>query len=293
MKLRSILGVFLMTALLGLASATAKDRTSNSGEYLALGDSAVFPFLQGAGYEYFYPTNFVGYADWTGLALGLTTVNASCPGETTSSYLTIQFSNGCIQYRFLFGLHVDYPALDTTQSDFATAFLEQHSDVALLTIQVGANDLSLLEQQCADNEQYEQCITNGAPQVFAKAQANMQTALAQLRDTGYSGPIVIVNYYSVDYTNQFLTQLIVGLNQAITAAAPAYGAVVADVFSAFKAAAMGGRGRGDTCKAGLLNGSNPVTNPASCDIHASQSGHKLIAQTIEDVYQPLAGKANR
>jgi len=293
MKLRTILDVLLVTVLLALGSATAKDRTNNSGEYLALGDSAVFPYLQGAGYEYFYPTNFVGYADWTGLGLGLNTVNASCPGETTSSYLKIQFSNGCIQYRLLFGLHVDYSSLASTQSDFATDFLEQHSDVALVTIQVGANDLSLLEQECQDNEQYEQCIEDGAPQVFAKAKTNMQTTLAQLRATGYSGPLVIVNYYSVDYTNQFLTELIAGLNQAITAPAPAYGAVAADVFSAFKAAAFAGRGRGDTCKAGLLNGSNPRTDPPSCDIHASQSGHKLITQTIEGVYQPLTGKADR
>ena len=192
MKLRTILGVLLVTVLLALGSATAKDRTNNSGEYLALGDSAVFPYLQGAGYEYFYPTNFVGYADWTGLGLGLNTVNASCLGETTSSYLKIQFSNGCIQYRLLFGLHVDYSSLASTQSDFATDFLEQHSDVALVTIQLGANDLSLLEQECQDNEQYEQCIEDGAPQVFAKAKTNMQTTLAQLRATGYSGPLVIV-----------------------------------------------------------------------------------------------------
>jgi lysophospholipase L1-like esterase len=282
MKLRTILGVLLMTSLLALGSATAKDPTNNSGEYLALGDSAVFPFLQGAGYEYFYATNFVGYADWTGLGLGLTMTNASCPGETTGSYLSFYvYDNGCLYYRLLFPLHVVYGPVESTQSDFATAFLEQHSDVALVTIQLGANDLSLLEQRCKGNKQ---CIEDGAPQVFAKAEANMKTALAQLRDTGYSGPLVIVNYYSVDYTNQFLTQLIIGLNQAITAPAPAYGAVVADVFSAFKAAAMPPPARGDTCKAGLLNGSNPWTDPPTCDIHASQSGHKLITQTIEGVY---------
>jgi lysophospholipase L1-like esterase len=291
MKLRTILGVLLMTALLALGSATAKDRANNSGEYLALGDSAVFPFLQEGGYEWEYATNFVGYADWTGLALGLTMVNASCPGETTGSYLDFYApDNGCRYYRLLFPLHVVYDRVESTQSDFATAFLTQDRYVALVTIQLGANDLSLLEQKCKSNPQ---CIENGAPQVFAKAEANMQTALAQLRATGYSGPIVIVNYYSIDYTNQFVTELIVGLNQAITAPAPAYGAVVADVFSAFKGAAMAGRARGDTCRAGLLNAHNPQTQPWSCDIHASQSGHKLIAQTIEGIYQPLAGKADR
>jgi lysophospholipase L1-like esterase len=291
MKLRTILGVLLMTALLALGSATAKDLTNNSGEYLALGDSAVFPFLQEGGYEWKNATNFVGYADWTGLALGLTMVNASCPGETTGSYLSFYApDNGCRYYRLLFPLHVKYVPFESTQSDFATGFLlEKGRYVALVTIQLGANDLSLLEQKCKSNPQ---CIEDGAPEVFAKAEANMQTALAQLRYTGYSGPIVIVNYYSIDYTNQFVTKLIVGLNQAITAPAPAYGAVVADVFSAFKAAATM-RAGGDTCRAGLLNSHNPQTQPWSCDIHASQSGHKLIAQTIEGVYPPLAGKADR
>ena len=56
----------------------------------------------------------------------------------------------------------------------------------------------LLEQQCNDDPT---CILLGAPQVFATAAANMQTILAALRGTGYSGVIVIVNYYSPDYSN--------------------------------------------------------------------------------------------
>jgi len=83
-----------------------------------------------------------------------------------------------------------------------------------------------LEKQCNDDPT---CIENGLPQVLATAEANMQTILAALRATGYNGVIVIVNYYSPDYSNQFDTEVVVALNQAITAPAPAYGAVVADV----------------------------------------------------------------
>jgi lysophospholipase L1-like esterase len=182
----------------------------------------------------------------------------------------------------MFPLHVIYPSAKSPQVAFATSFLQHHPNTALVTIQLGANDLLLLEQQCNGDPT---CIQQGAPQVFATAEANMQTSLADLRATGYSGAIVIVNYYSLDYTNQFVTELTQGLNQAISAPAPVYGAVVADVFSAFQAAASNQLAAGRTCVAGLLNASNPATDPPSCDDHPSQSGHKLIAHVVAGVAQ--------
>ena len=113
----------------------------------------------------------------------------------------------------------------------------------------------------------------------------MQTILAALRATGYNGTIAVVNYYSPDYSNQFVTTLIQALNQAISAPAPAYGAVIADVFSAFQAASSNPFAQGRTCVAGLLNASNPPTDPPSCDVHPSQSGHKLIARVVAGVVQ--------
>ncbi len=287
MRVRMLLSVCVMLALFAPGSASAKDPSGSSNDYLALGDSAAFAYIDQAGYEYFYPTNFVGYADWTGLALSLNEVNAGCPGETTGSFLSRTApDNGCRAYRTVFPLHVVYGSINSTQLAFATGFLQRHGGAGLVTIQLGANDLLLLEQQCNDDPV---CIENGAPQVLARAAANMQAALAALRATGYTGPLVIVNYYSLDYTNQFVTELIQALNQAITAAAPLYGAEVADVFSAFQAASSTQFAGGRTCVAGLLNASNPPTDPPSCDDHPSQSGHKLIAQVVEGVYQSRHG----
>ncbi|HUI82622.1 MAG TPA: GDSL-type esterase/lipase family protein [Candidatus Binatia bacterium] len=278
MKRRGKFSVFTMVVVLAFASAQAIDRAGSSGEYLALGDSVVFGFIDQAGYEYFYPTNFVGYPDWTSLTLGLNTSNASCPGETTGSFLSSTApDNGCHAYRRQFPLHVVYSSFLSPQISFATGFLRRHSDTALVTIMLGANDLFLLEQQCNDDPT---CIEQGLPQVLAMAEANMQASLAALRATGYTGAIVVVNYYSLDYSNQFVTQVTMALNQAITAPAPAFGAVVADVFSAFQAAASNPFAGGNTCAAGLLNASNPPTSPPSCDVHPSQSGHKLIAQVV-------------
>jgi lysophospholipase L1-like esterase len=285
MKVRRIFSVFLMIALFALGSASAKGPGSSSNDYLALGDSVAFGYIDQAGYEYYYPTNFVGYADYDGLTLSLNVVDAGCPGETTSSFISSTGpDNGCRPYRTHFPLHVVYGSAKSTQLAFATGFLQHHSDTGLVTINLGANDLFLLEQECNGDPT---CIANGAPQVFATAAANMQTILAGLRATGYNGAIVIVNYYSLDYSNQFVTELTAGLNQAISAPAPGYGAVVADVFSAFQAAVSNPFAAGNTCVGGLLNASNPPTSPPTCDVHPSQSGHKLIAQVIAGVGQSL------
>jgi hypothetical protein len=221
----------------------------------------------------------------------LNPANASCPGETTSSFISSTAAdNGCHLYRSLFPLHTEYTSVRSTQLTYATSFLQHHSDTQLVTISLGADDLLLLEQQCNYDPA---CIEAGAPQVFATAEANMQTILAGLRATGFTGTLAIVNYYSLDYSNQFETDLTLGLNQAISAPAPAYGAVIADVFSAFQAAVSNSFAAGNTCVAGLLNASNPQTSPPSCDVHPSQSGHKLIARVIAGVDNALRRKGTQ
>jgi len=288
MKVRLIFSVCVMIVLVALGSASAKNPPGSSNDYLALGDSVPFGYIQQAGYEYYYPTNFVAYADYASLTLSLNLSDGACPGETTGSFLSSTAQdNGCRAYRSAFPLHVVYPSLRSTQLTYATGYLQQNPGTQLVTIMLGANDLFLLEQECNDDPT---CIENGAQKVLAAAEANMYAALAALRATGYNGTIVIVNYYSLDYSNQFETELTQALNQAISAPAPAYGAVVADVFSAFEAAVSNPFVAGQTCVAGLLNASNPPTNPPSCDVHPSQSGHKLIAQVIAGVAQSPRGE---
>ncbi|HSY97270.1 MAG TPA: hypothetical protein VK793_16730, partial [Steroidobacteraceae bacterium] len=73
------------------------------------------------------------------------------------------------------------------------------------------------------------------------------------------------------------------LNSAVVAPAQAYGAVVADLFDAFKNVASNPAFGGKTCNAALLNAS--AQNQLLCDVHPSQSGHKLIAETIAHAYR--------
>ena len=117
----------------------------------------------------------------------------------------------------------------------------------------------------------------GSPFLAAVA-GNMQKILADLRATGYGGKIVVTNYYSLDYSDPAGTALTADLNAAIADPASAYGAVVADVFTAFRNAASTPMIGGKTCNTGLLN--PDVANQFICNVHPAHTGHRLIAKTI-------------
>lgn len=275
-RLRTFL---LVLCLVVVAASAAMPSESSPRPYLALGDSVVFGFINNAGFEYVNPANFIGFPDYSARALRLTDFNAACPGETTGSFLSATApDNGCRFFRSQAPLHVQYSG---TQSSFALTFLATHRQTRLVTVMLGANDVFSLEIACAGDPT---CIAQGLPQVLAAISANMATILGQIRGTGYRGVIIVENYYSVDYSNPTATEGTVLLNEAVTAPAAAFGAVVADVFSAFQvAAASNPLAAGNTCKAGLLN-AGPTSDQFTCDVHPSQSGQQLIAQAVESAY---------
>jgi hypothetical protein len=110
--------------------------------------------------------------------------------------------------------------------------------------------------------------------------AHMDTILKAIRPL-FHGLLVVVNYYSLDYTDAAGTGFTELLNQAETAPAHADGAVVANAFTAFQAAAT--IAGGHTCAAGLLSAS--PANQFLCDVHPSQSGQQLLASTVEHVVE--------
>jgi len=249
---------------------------ANDGQlYLALGDSVVFGYITQAGFEYGNPHNFVGYPDYVGQALRFTTTNASCPGEATAGFSSATGAdNGCRPFKASAPLHVAYTG---TQLNFATGFLKAHPNTRLVTIGLGANDLFLLQSGCAGNPT---CISNGLTGALASISANMGMILGALRATNFHGVLMIVNYYSLDYSDTAGTGLTQRLNNAITSSAKADHAVVADVFDAFQTAAKAAGEK--TCNAGLLNASPQFQ--FVCDVHPSQSGQQLLAQTVENAY---------
>jgi lysophospholipase L1-like esterase len=264
----------LILCLLMTGASAAMPSESSPRPYLALGDSVVFGFITQAGFEYVNPTNFIGFPDYVGRDLRLNDVNAACPGETTGSFLSATATDhGCRQFRSLAPLHVSY---GSTQSSFALSFLAKHRNTRLVTILLGANDLFVLEDACAGDAT---CIANGLPAVLANISTNMATILGEIRGTGFKGAIVVENYYSLDYSDAAGTAVTQLVNQAIAAPTTSFGAVVADVFTAFQLAATNPFAGGQTCRAGLLNAS--PQNQFVCDVHPSQSGQRLIARAVE------------
>jgi lysophospholipase L1-like esterase len=157
-------------------------------------------------------------------------------------------------------------------------FLRAHPNTRLVSVGLGADDVLLLRTQCADDPT---CIALGLPQVLAEVETNLATILGDLRAAGFKGIIVVVNYYSVDYSDANQTAITAALNQALeTAASTRTATAVADVFTAFQGVAASAGGR--TCIVGLLNAS--AQDQFVCDIHPSQSGQKLIARIVEQTY---------
>src|SRR5262249_40415760 len=152
-----------------------------------------------------------------------------CPGETSGSFLSVSApDDGCRTFKFLAPLHLNY---SSTQGQYARSFLKNRPETRLVTVMLGANDLFLLQENCANDPT---CIGAGLPGVLNAVGTNVATILGQIRSSGYKGIIVVVNYYSTDYSDVFFTQITQQLNQTLAAAAQAGGAVVADVFTAFQ-----------------------------------------------------------
>jgi lysophospholipase L1-like esterase len=275
-----LLRVFACVCLIAGINGAATAGEFEPDQVLVLGDSVAFAYIASAGYEYINPENFVGFANDLHHRLGVEAVDAGCPGETTGSFLSPTApDNGCRAYRAAFPLHVPY---STTQLAFATNYLKHHRNVRAVTITLGANDGFLLEDSCATQANPTVCIEAGVPGLLASIETNLSTILADLRGTGYGGAIILTNYYSVDYSDASGTALTALLNTAIAAPAAAYGAVVADLFTAFQNVAAKPAFGGKTCNAGLLNAL--VTDQLLCDVHPSQSGHRLITDTLIRTY---------
>ena len=272
---------YFSLVFIGLAAGSAAADDHEGAWALALGDSVVFGYIIQAGHQYVNARNFIGSPEYFADALHLNVANAGCPGEATSSFLSSTGAdNGCRAFRSEFPLHVAY---NSTQLAFATTFLKNHPAVRLVSIGLGANDFFLLEETCAANPNPSQCINAGLPATLAEVASNMATILADLRAAGFGGVLIIVNYYSLDYSDPVGTGITELLNQAIAAPAKAYGAVVADVFTAFGKVVANPAIGGKTCNAGLLN-VNPQ-DQTLCDVHPSQSGQQLIAKTIARAYR--------
>jgi lysophospholipase L1-like esterase len=264
------------------ASAAPVTGPAAHGTYLALGDSVAFGYVPPQAVpapDYSDPRSFVGYPEDVGRALRIPVANASCPGETTASFLVPGAqSNGCenspgsaVGYRTEYPLHVRYLG---TQMRYALGYLALHRDTRLVTIDIGANDVFLCQETTADA-----CASTAELQAtLHEIQANLTIIYTLIRDVvRYRGPLVALTYYSLSYSDPAEVAGTEALNSAIASVTEKFGGKIADGFTAFEApsAAFGG----SPCAAGLL-----IKLPdGTCNIHPSPAGHLLLARAIEDV----------
>jgi lysophospholipase L1-like esterase len=273
-----------------LAASHGAEATTASSFYLSLGDSlaqGVQPNAQGVNVE-----TKQGYPDqlFTALRLGnptLKLVKLGCPGESTSTMI----KGGICSYSL------------GSQLKQAAAFLHNHrGHVQLVTIDIGANDLNpcLVLTNIPD-------IVKCLEGVFPKIQANLTKIMGTLTSvTGSSGgpPIIGMAYYDPQLANwlkgtpadKTLAKDSVALAQAFNGLLgkvyTAFGAKVADVFTAFHTAApfktrvtLPAFGRvpkavGYICMYTWMCAAPPV----GPNIHANQLGYGVIANTFLNTY---------
>jgi lysophospholipase L1-like esterase len=240
--------------------------------YLALGDSVAF------GYQHpLYPPKntlnvFVGYPSYLNEMVDIPVVNASCPGETSGSFISpLEPDHGCRDFKAAFGLHTSYSG---TQLDFALGYLQDNPGVRLVTVALGANDLFILLESCMGDMS---CVMANLPATLQNIGQNMAVILGTLRWAGYQQQIIVPLYYARSYTDPVELATAMYLNQVLSQVAAMFGAQVSDTFSAFGAAsaAFGG----DPCAAGLM----AAYPDGSCDQHPSYAGQQVMAAAAAQV----------
>ena len=163
------------TAALALIFGATAAYAGSGARYLALGDSVAFGFSPLTDYTQSNVRSgeFIGYPESTADAAGLKVTNASCPGETTGSFLDAsQPDNGC-HSDLNYGAHlkVNYHGAPN-QMAFALRYLAKHRDTTDITINLGGNDLLLLQDECRQSPDFFQCALSRLPGVRANAGAN-------------------------------------------------------------------------------------------------------------------------
>ena len=237
-------------------------------KYLALGDSIAYglnPLVVPPG----NPDNYKGYPEVIGTILPNSVTNASCPGETSGSLLSaLAPDNGCRAWKGAFSLHDDY---ETTQIAFALAYVAANPDAKYISINIGANDLFLVQKKCLGDLA---CIQGALPGALAAYGQNLGATYTLLRTAGFKGKFVALTTYATNYNDPLSVGALTALNGVMAQVTAAFGGVVADGYGTFKFFAD--KKGGDSCAAGLL-----IELPGGgCDIHPSQKGRDILAVSV-------------
>jgi lysophospholipase L1-like esterase len=253
----------VLVAAAAAGCATAADPVPATPSYLALGDSVAFGFSPLVDLKLQQVT---GYPEVLAARRGLEVTNLACPGEASGGFASpTGADNHCRENRQAYPLHVSY---EGTQLQAAIEQLRNSPNTQLVTIDLGANDVFLLDHLCGRDLA---CILSNFVTTMHDYNRNLDYILTQLRAV-YDGPLValtIYNPYPADRTAQYALEKI---DEALAEKIVAYGGVVADGLTEFAAAS-----NGDPCKAGLL-----IALPdGTCDVHPTPAGAQVLADAID------------
>ena len=190
--------IFCRALLLTLIAAPTFAGNIKNYTYLALGDSVIVR-LRNPSVTHRYPRNIHGYipevvAGVLHLLQSGKEVNASCPGETSGTFLYGGVGNGCQAFKDTVGLHTTYAG---TQGSFAVTQLLANKHIDLVTLSIGGNDLLLVQQACANATSFATCVAAALPGALQTYGANLTAILSAIRfEAGYTGDLVLVTYYA-------------------------------------------------------------------------------------------------
>jgi lysophospholipase L1-like esterase len=244
--------------------------TPPKGYYLALGDSIAYGFQTSKALAGLPPDAFnTGYADVFAARLRqlrprIATVNYSCPGESTATFLL-----PCIWKASGHALHNDYPG---SQLDAALAFLAAHrGQVSPVTLSLNGNDINEFLLTCPPGDLA--CLQAGAPAAIAAYQDRLTSILRQMRAAAPDAEIIVVGAYDPNLgAFAFADPLFTKLNQAQQAAAAAVRARFADPFPAFNPQGDPAAETAAICALTLLCSQG--------DGHPSDTGYRALASIV-------------
>jgi lysophospholipase L1-like esterase len=269
----ALAAVLLVTS----SAAAANPKFSPPKSYsLALGDSLAFgyqeaKFVQMLTAGAYDPAGFdTGYVDLFGARLesvrpGIVTVNYSCPGETSATFV----NGGCFfRTSIPLPLHDDYPTT-TPQLTAAVAFLRAHpGQVSPITLSLGADDF-LLPYLFACNRSLA-CIAPAIPALLSEVRRNLGLVLTALADASPESELILIAYYNPFALNDPATTAVVqSLNDVVAEVADTHRARIADAFATINA----GPQPETLCSLTLMCA-------PFADLHPSDAGYAAIAEQV-------------
>jgi lysophospholipase L1-like esterase len=253
---------------------TPSSPVTRGSTYLALGDSVTFGYQESQvipAPNYHQAAGFRGYPEQLGTMLHLKVTNLACPARPRPAWSTPKRRPTAARTATA-RLSRCTPTTPAPSCRLPAAFLRSHPRVRLVSLMIGANDLFLCQATTKD------ACTSPAEQkaTLAKVSANVRRILSEIRGRAhYRGQIVIVQYFSLNYSSPVITSYSAGLNQAQASAAKPFHVRIAGAFGEFRSASR--RFGQNPCLAGLLT---QIGSYGNCGVHPSYAGQTLLAKSV-------------